>query len=155
MATQPWPSLGLGVVAYAGFFFLILLILLTAILGAVIFGVLTLGGLSGAIVWLGILALLAVIVGFVLAASFLTKVVFGAAIGKWILSRTRPDLAEHRYWPMLIGVAVIVIVVGLLSFPLIPGALGWLLNLVVVLFGLGALWLTGREALARKPVAAT
>ncbi len=48
-----WPSLGWGVVAYAGFFFLILLILFVMILGAVVFGLLTLGGLSGTMVWLG------------------------------------------------------------------------------------------------------
>jgi cytoskeletal protein CcmA (bactofilin family) len=154
LESKPWPSLGLGVVAYAAFFFLILLILFAVILGAVIFGLLTLGGLSGTLVWVGILALLALIIGFVLAASFLTKIVFGAALGRWILARLSPSLVDHRYWPMLIGVTLIVVLVGLLSFPLIPGALGWLLNLVIILFGLGALWLWGRDLIARKPVAA-
>ncbi len=54
---------------------------------------------------------------------------------------------------MLIGVVVTVIVVALLSFPLIPGILGGLLNFAIVLFGLGAVWLWGREALAKKPLA--
>jgi len=46
-------------------------------------------------------------------------------------------------------------VIALLSFPLIPGALGGLLNLAVVLFGLGALWLWGRERVVRKPASQT
>jgi hypothetical protein len=46
--------------------------------------------------------------------------------------------------------------VALLTFPLIPGVLGWLLNLIIVLCGLGAMWLWGRERLATKqPVQAS
>ncbi len=155
LEARPWPSLGMGVVAFAAFFFMLLLIVFVVILGAIIFGILTLGGLSGIIVWVGILALLALIVGFVLAASYLTKIVFGAALGKWLLARVRPELATNRYWPTVIGVTVIVIGVGLLSFPLIPGALGWLLNLFIVLFGLGAIWLRGRDLLGGKPPVTT
>ncbi len=155
LEAKPWPSLGMGVVAFAAFFFMLLLIVFVVILGAIIFGILTLGGLSGVIVWVGILALLALIVGFVLAASYLTKIVFGAALGKWMLARIRPELAANRYWPTVIGVTVIVLVVGLLSFPLIPGSLGWLLNLFIVLFGLGAIWLRGRDLLGGKPPATT
>jgi cytoskeletal protein CcmA (bactofilin family) len=153
LETKLWPSLGWGVIAFAAFFFSILLIAFVMILGGIVFGALTLGGLSGTMVWLGILALLALIVGFVLVTSFIAKVVFGTALGKWILTRFKSPLAEHRFWPMLIGVIITVIVVALLSFPLIPGILGGLLNFAIVLFGLGAVWLWGREALAKKPLA--
>jgi len=146
-----WPSLGWGVVAYAAFFFVILLILFIAILGAILFGVLTLGGLSGTVIWLGILALFALIVGFVLVTAFLAKLIFGTMLGKWILTRLKSPLADNKFWPMVIGVLITVLVIGLLSFPLIPGVLGGLLNAIVVLFGLGATWLWGREALAKKP----
>ena len=100
---------------------------------------------------LGLLALFGLIVGFVLATAFVAKVVFGAALGKWILKRANPSLAEHRYWPMVIGVVITVAVIALLTFPLIPGFLGGLLNFGIVLAGLGALWLVGREALQKKP----
>ncbi len=152
--TQPWPSLGWGVVTFAGFFFSLLVIVFVTVLGAVLFGVLTLGGLSGAIVFIGILAFLATILAFILAASFLAKIVFGITLGKWILVRANSPLTEHKYWPMVIGVVITVIVVALLTFPLIPGFLGGLLNFIVILFGLGAIWLWGREGLSRKPVAA-
>ena len=153
LETKLWPSLGWGVIAFAAFFFSILLILFVMILGGIVFGALTLGSLSGTIVWLGILALFALTVGFVLVTSFIAKVIFGTALGKWILTKFKSPLAEHRFWPMLIGVVVTVIVVALLSFPLIPGILGGLLNFAIVLFGLGAVWLWGREAMAKKPLA--
>lgn len=147
LRTQPLPSLGWGLLAYAGFFFVLLVILLVMILGGILFGFLTLGGVAGTMVWLGILALFALIVLFVLTTSYLTKVVVGETVGKWILARTSPALAEHRAWPMVVGVTVLVLLIGLLNFPLIPlDVLGWLVNFVVILFGLGALWLWGREA---------
>ncbi len=155
LTAKPWPSLGWGVIAYATFFFAILVILFVGILGGILFGVLTLGSLSGTVIWLGLLALFALIIGFVLVTSFIEKIVFGMAIGKWILAQAKSPLAENRFWPMVIGVAVTVIVVALFSFPLIPGVLGWLLNFAIVLFGLGAIWLWGRAALAKKPPVTT
>ena len=146
------PSLGWGVVAYAAFFFVLLLAIIGMIVGGLLFGVLTLGGLAGTVIWLGILSLFALILGFVLVTSFVAKIVFGQALGRWLLSRTNSALAEHRFWPMIIGVLITVVVIALLSFPLIPGFLGWLLNIAVVLLGLGALWLWGRERMARRPV---
>jgi cytoskeletal protein CcmA (bactofilin family) len=151
LETKLWPSLAWGVVAYAAFFFAVLLILFVLILGGILFGALTLGSLSGTVIWLGILALFALIVGFVLVTSFVAKVVFGMALGKWILTQTKSPLAGHGIWPMVIGVAITVVVVALLSFPLIPGLLGGLLNFVVILFGLGAIWMWGRDAMSKRP----
>ncbi len=149
--TQTWPSLGWGAVAWAAFFFALLLIILVMVIGGVIFGMLTLGSLSGAIIWLGILALLALTVAFALATAYLTKIVVGAALGKWIFSKTNPELAEHKFWPMILGVVIIAVVVALFKFPLLPlGFFGWLLNFAVVLFGLGALWLWGRERFGKQ-----
>ncbi|MFH1186209.1 MAG: polymer-forming cytoskeletal protein [Chloroflexota bacterium] len=148
--SKPWASLGWGVLAYAAFFFLVLLTVFVVILGAVVFGLFTLGGLSATIVWVGILVLFALILGFVLATSFLAKIVFGMTLGKWILVSARSPLAEHRFWPMVLGVAITVVVIALLTFPLVPGFLGGLVNFAIVLFGLGALWLWIRPILEKK-----
>jgi len=152
LQTAFWPSLGWGIVAYAGFFFLLLLTIVVMVLGVLLFGVLTLGGLAGTLVGLGILAIFALILGFILITSFVAKIVFGQALGKWVLARLNSPLAAHRIWPMVIGVIITVAVIALLSFPLIPGFLGGLLNFAVVLCGLGALWLWARERLAHRPV---
>jgi hypothetical protein len=122
LQAKPWPSLGWGVIAYAGFFFLVLLTLFVMILGALVFGLFTLGGLSATIVWVGLLALFALILGFVLATTFLAKIVFGMTLGRWILTSAHSPLAEHRYWPMVIGVVITVAVLALLTFRWCPAS---------------------------------
>src|SRR6266545_2327069 len=59
------PSLGWGAIAWAAFFFVLRLILTVTIIGAIVFGVLTLGQLTGTVLGLGILAFFGLIVGFV------------------------------------------------------------------------------------------
>jgi hypothetical protein len=153
LRSQPWASLGWGAITWAAFFFAILALILVMVIGAVLFGMLTLGGMSGAIVWVGLLSLFTLTVGFVLVTSYLTKIIVGESIGKWIFARVNPALAEHKFWPSILGIVVIVLVIGLLKFPLLPfGFLGWLFNFAIVLFGLGALWIWGREKLAKKPI---
>ncbi len=153
--TQPWASLGWGAIAWAAFFFALMALVLLMILGGSIFGLLKLGGVSGTIIWVGILALIASIILFVLITSYLTKIVVGELIGKWILSRTNPALAEHKFWPMIVGVAILVAVIWMFRFPLLPiGFFGFLINFAVILLGLGALWLWGRARMAKPAVSA-
>lgn len=147
-----WPSLGWGVVTYVIYFLVLLLVIVVIIAGSLLFSVLTLGGLAGALISIGILSLLVLILGFVLVTTFVAKVAFGQALGTWLLARANSPLAEHRLWPMVIGVIITAIVIALFRFPLLPGFLGALLNVVVILLGLGALWLWGRERLARQSV---
>jgi hypothetical protein len=138
--SQPAASLGWGLVAYAAFFFAILVVIVAMIAGGILFGVLTLGGLSGTIIWIGILAIFAMIVGFVLISVFLTKIIVAWLSGRLILARLNPALAEHKIWPLVIGAALIALLIAL---PYI----GWLFGILVMFVGLGALWLAGRERL--------
>ncbi len=138
LQSQPAASLGWGVVAFATFFFVILLILIIMILGGIIFGVLTLDGVSGTIIWVGILAVFELILGFVLISSFLTKILVAWLGGKWIINRFNPALAEHKVWPLVLGVVIIAL---LLALPYV----GWLFGLIIMFLGLGALWFWGRE----------
>jgi len=152
---RPLASLGWGVVAWAVFVVAVFVIIALTILGAILFGLLTLGHLLGTVIWLGLLSLVALIGGFGVLTTFVAKVVFGTALGGWILGRSGSALAGHRYWPMVLGVLITVAVIALLTFPLIPGILGWLLDLAIVLLGLGALWLWGGKRLQQGRVAAT
>ncbi len=149
LKTQPLISLGWGSILFAAVFFGVLVIIMATILLAVF-------GLGWNIFWLGWLLLTALGVTFLLVTSYLTKVVVGDAIGKWILSRLNPALASHKVWPMVVGVASLVLVIGLLRFPLLPlGFFAWLVNFVVILFGLGALWMWLRSAWAARKVTAS
>lgn len=152
LETQAWPSLGWGAIAWAAFFFALLLIVIVMVAGGIIFGALTLGSISGTIIWLGILSMFTLTVAFVLATAYVSKIVVGTVLGRWIFSKINPSLAEHKFWPMILGVVVIAGVVALFRFPLVPlGFFGWLLNFAVVLFGLGALWLWARGKLSKQP----
>ncbi len=151
LESKPWWSLLWGAIAYAAFFFILLLIVFVTVLGGILFGVLTLGGLTATIIVLGIMAFFGVIVGFVLVTAFVAKVVFGEALGKWILTRANSPVANHRYWPTVIGVTILVGVVALLTFPLIPTGLGRLLEIAIILFGLGALALRIRGQAVKTP----
>jgi cytoskeletal protein CcmA (bactofilin family) len=144
LQAKPWHSLGWGVVSYAALFFAILVVFIAMILLAMLFGFLTLGKLTSLSVWLGLLTIVLLIFGFVLAAGFMVKIVASDLIGKLILNAARPGLGEHKIWPLLVGVVIIAI---LISLPFV----GWLFKALTIFFGLGALWLLGREALA-KPV---
>ncbi len=142
--TRIAPSLGWGVVAYAAFFFAMLVIIIAMILGGVVFGFLTLGSITATIIFVGLAALFALALGFILTATFLTKITVGATLGKWIFTLAKSNLVENRYWSMVLGVVIIAIMVAL---PLI----GWLVGLVILFLGLGALWLWGRDHFIRQP----
>ena len=144
--TTPAASLGWGLVAYAAFFFAILVIIVAMISGGLFFGVLTLGGVSGTIISVGILAIFALIVGFVLVTVFLTKIIVAWLSGKLILARINPALAEHKVWPLVLGVVIIALLIAL---PFV----GWLFGLLVMFLGLGALWLWGRETMQAPKLA--
>lgn len=144
LQTQPLPSFGWGVVAYAAFFFALLLIVIVMIVGGILFGIISLGGVTGTLIWVGILAIFALIVGFVLFTGFGAQILMAWLGGKWILGRFNPALAEHKVWPLLLGVVLVGILVNL---PFV----GWLIGFLIMFFGLGALWLWGRDRM-RKPV---
>lgn len=142
----PLASLGWGVVSFAAYFFTILLIIVVMIIGALFFGVLTLGGVSASIIWVGLLSIFALTIGFGLATSFLTNIVAAWLSGKTILGKLSPSLAESKVWPLVLGA----VLVGLaISLPLV----GWVFGLLITLFGLGALWIWGREAWASRTLA--
>jgi hypothetical protein len=100
--------------------------------------------MSGTIIAVGFLALFVLILGFVLVTAFLTKIVVASLGGKLILARINPTLAEHKVWPLVLGVVIIALLTAIPVF-------GWLLGMFVMFLGLGAIWIWGREATqARK-----
>lgn len=146
LQNQPVPSLGWGVVAYAAFFFALLLLVIVTIIGGILFGVLSLGSVTATIIWVSLLALFAMILGFVLFTSFGAQILVAWLGGKWILGRFNPALAEHKVWPLLLGVVLVALLVKL---PLV----GWIVGFLIMFFGLGALWLWGRDRMNKPAVA--
>jgi len=126
------------VVSIAAFILALLVLLIVTIIVAVVLGIITLGGLAGTTAWTGGLTMALLVFFFSIAVTYITKVVVSFLGGRLILARLKPDWADGRIWPLVVGVVLFVVITA------IP-ILGWLVNLVVVLLGLGALWLLGRD----------
>jgi len=136
---KPVTALGWGVVSYAAFFFALFIVLALMIIGGGLFGALTLGGISGTIVWSGIFAMFALTLVFVLATAFFAKIIVAWLGGKLLLARVAPQMAENQFAPLIVGVVLLAV---LMALPFI----GWVFKMLAVLLGLGALWLWGAEA---------
>jgi cytoskeletal protein CcmA (bactofilin family) len=143
---KPAANVGWGIVAYAAFFFAILIIIVAMVIGGIVFGALTLGSISGTIIWVGLISIFGLTTGFILVTSFLTKIIVSWLGGKMILARINPALAEHKVWPLLLGVVLVALVIAL---PFV----GWLFGLIVLLLGLGGFWVWMRERWSNRNAA--
>jgi cytoskeletal protein CcmA (bactofilin family) len=145
--SKPWPSLGWGVVSIFAFFFVLLALIAAVILLSILFGVVTLGDLLGTTIWVGLLAVFALVMVFSLAAGYVSKILISCLGGRLILEQVKPEWAESRVWPVVVGIAIFVVLAAIPFF-------GGLISLIGVLFGLGALWLLAQDrliSLRRKP----
>ena len=136
---QPGPTLLAGALAAAALVLGGSSLLLVTIIGGVVFGMLTLADLAGAVVATGIVALAAVIVASIIVGGMVAPVVVGYGVGRGLIARLRPAWLEQRLAPLAIGVLLLSL---LLAVPWV-GVLAALLTLV---FGLGALWRDHRGA---------
>ncbi len=146
LAAKPLPSLGWGVVVFVAVPLLAPLCLGLIIGIAVLFGMLTLGKLSGLLLLVGGLAFALVMAAFILIVSWLSRIVVSIWLGRLILQRFSPALAAHRFWPFLLGLLILVV---LMAIPYV----GWLFGFLTALLGLGAVWLWLRRPSAPSQVA--
>lgn len=140
---EPLPSLGWGALVYFGVPVLIFALFVAVILLALLFGGLQFGNLSTVLMFVLLAFVFAFMVAFVLVLLYLTKIIVGYFIGDFILQRVSPTLAETPYWSLLLGLLLLVLVIAV---PFIGGLVNWLIAIV----GVGALWLLWRSQ--EKPV---
>ncbi|HUM68955.1 MAG TPA: hypothetical protein PLK31_08930, partial [Chloroflexota bacterium] len=133
---RPLPSLGWGLLAIAAIFVSMMLVVAVMIMLAMAFNALTLGGLAGTTIAIGLFVLFGLALLFGFTVTYFAKIIVAVASGRFIFSKFNSRLAENRYWCMALGVLLIVI---LTAVPWI----GPLVALVVALLGFGALWQEG------------
>jgi cytoskeletal protein CcmA (bactofilin family) len=130
---RPLGSLGWGLLGLIAFLVLGIAILLATILLAVIFGLLTLGGLVALCVVVGLLAEVVLGLVFWISTGYLAQIVVSFLAGLLFVEAVRPGQGTgQRVLPLVVGLILYVI---LRAIPV----LGPLVGLVVVLLGLGAL----------------
>jgi hypothetical protein len=133
---KPLPSFGWGVVAIAGFGVLMGLLIMVSVVLTIVFGAVTLGGLAGRLAVLGGIVTTTTGFTFSIIWRYITTIVIGLLLGQLIFRALNSSAEESRWWPMLLGVVILVI---LTAVPI----LGWLVKLGIVLLGLGAIWIWG------------
>lgn len=144
LQAKPLHSLGWGFVSlFALIFGVLSLVVLIGMLGAAL-GILQLTGLLAIEIILGFMALIGMGMVYVVAAVLVSKVVVSYLGGQMILKRIKPEWAKSRIWPLLLGLVIFAILTA------IPLHVGQFINVVIVLLGLGALWMAGSEWIRRK-----
>jgi hypothetical protein len=103
-----------------------------------LFGSLQFGNLSSVVIFVLLAVVFAFMMAFVLVLLYLTKIIVGYFVGHQVLQRVSPTLADTPYWPLLLGLLLVVVVIA------IPW-LGGLVNWIIAIVGVGALWLLWRS----------
>lgn len=149
---KPVPAIGWGFAALVGYIVLIVVVVIAMIILAIIFGILGFGGL----LWIDIVGAIVAILGatlfYVVAGLFLADAIVGLTFARWAFDRYGRSGAMYgaagaggpaREWYADLGLiaAGVVAVVVLTSLP----GIGWLFKLLVVVLGLGSLWLAWRR----------
>jgi cytoskeletal protein CcmA (bactofilin family) len=136
LRNKPWPSLGWGFVSLIAFFLVAMALIAVVVILSIFLGIITLGELVGITLWAGSLVMGAFLFAVVFAITYISKIIVSFLVGRWIVSKIQPEWAEKPWLPLIVGIILYAI---LASIPW----LGGLFAFVVILFGLGALWLMG------------
>jgi hypothetical protein len=131
---KPLHSFGLGFVALiVGFVGTIMLLVLIGAMSASL-GYASLWGL--AVTWLGLAVSLVGVGfwGFFLFMAYMSQAIVAYVIGFLILNRLAPKVAARRFWPLLLGLLIFVL---LAMLPYV----GFVVAFVAACLGLGGVWL--------------
>jgi len=140
---KPLPSFGWGFVVIALFLVVMFALVMATIFLAILFGAVTLGELAGRFLVLGGLATGALGFSFSILWSYVTKIIISLLVGQLIFRLFNSQAEANRWWPMVLGVVVFVLIVA------VP-FLGLFVQALAILLGLGALWIWGRDRLAAR-----
>lgn len=136
---RPLPSLGWGAVTIITVGLTAIAIVIVTMLMMLLLA-LILPNLILPVFGIGTLANLALLIGFGIVSSFVPQIVLSFLGGRWLLQKLRPNTTSTNFVTLVLGLLAFVI---LTAIPI----LGGILNLIVVLLGLGAVWVWGRTKL--------
>ncbi len=143
LITHPLPSLGIGFLVWLiGVFSIILLPVIYILLG-LLFNFISLGGLSFTWFFLIGAVLLLCVIFFIWLTFFGSGLIAAYAFGDWLLERMSPNANGRKFLAMLFGIVLFVLIT---SAPYI----GWLCTIIASVIGLGAIWISYRNARHKK-----
>ena len=138
MRAHPLKTFGIGVVVFfVGFGVAVLTLALVSALG-LFFAMINYWDLALLIWGAGLGGLSFALAIFGLAVGYLSKILVAYLLGAILLNRLPTTVWGRRVWMLLLGLLLVVL---LLSIPI----LGWVLSMLVIMFGLGAIYLQLRQ----------
>ena len=144
LKSRPLPSLYWGFVSFILGNALAFILFLTIIFLGILLAIVTLGGLAGAVFGIGFTSLGLAFAIFILLVVVVSKVVVAYLIGSSLFKLITRNDTENKWLALIIGVLVYVL---LRTIPVF----GTLVNILVTLFGLGAMWLIIWDKKKAKP----
>lgn len=138
------PALGIGFVAVVLSVPVVLIAIGVVLALALLFGLVTLGGLAGLILWVGMTLITVAVVAFTVLAVYGSKLIVSYLVGKLLFEKVFKAENTSVWVQFFVGIFVVTL---LIAIPFI----GWLIGLLVMLIGLGAVW----YLLRRQPVVET
>jgi hypothetical protein len=126
------PSAGYGVLTIILGYLAAFVVLLMIIIIGIVLSLLTLGGLSSAFFGVSLSGLAVAVTILTLLVSYGSKIVVSYLVGTWIVRQLFPQASGIRWWGLLVGVVIYVI---LRSIPI----LGEIIALIVTIIGIGAM----------------
>ena len=138
LRAHPVSSFGIGlVVFFVGFGVAFLALALFSALG-LFFAILNYWDLAMLVWGAGLGGLSVGLAVFSLAVGYLSKIIVAYLIGAILLNRVPTTVWGRRVWMLLLGLLLLVL---LLAIPF----LGWVVSMVTIMFGLGAIYLQLRQ----------
>jgi cytoskeletal protein CcmA (bactofilin family) len=133
LQARPLPSLGWGIVTEAVVIVAAIALCILTVVLLMISGVI-LPSLALPIFGIGLLSFFSLLIGFIIFASFVPPIALSFLGGQWLMAKLQPDRPRTNLMALVTGLAVFVILTA------IPGV-GPVVNAIVILLGLGAIWL--------------
>jgi cytoskeletal protein CcmA (bactofilin family) len=138
---KPLPAAGFGLLAVVLALNAVAAAILLAVLllfGGIWLGVVTLWALAIVLWGIGYPALILALALLTLTVLYGSKVIVADLVGTLILKKLSPGALEYRILPQLLGLVLYVV---LRAIPV----LGWVIEGIVTILGLGAIWLAYRH----------
>jgi len=138
-------SLLTGIVFFITGWFALLLALVIVVVITIFLFVLTLPNLAMLFGFLGVLSIGLVAAIFWLAIAYGSKIVVSFLVGRVLLQKVFPKIADTNLWPLLLGIVLYALIT---SIPY----LGWVIATIITFIGLGSIWLISSPTKNQLPV---
>ncbi len=131
---RPLPAAGWGLLVWIVGWLAAIVAAIVIVVLAILLGIITLGGLAGTVLGVGLSALGLAFTIFLFLVSYASKLVVVLLVGQLLFRAVARGYTGSQFWPFLVGLVLYALL------RLVP-VLDWLVALAATLIGLGAIWL--------------